>query len=369
MNNLKPYLIFVFLSLFVQSVYAQDQDYIITDSAIIYGVKLMGRTPRFNSQFILLKDKSNAEVRYTPDELKGYGFKDGTKYVTTRITVDGQEKTVFLEHLAEGKINLYRYVDKNHKIFFIRKDSSGLIELKKDKKAFAEVSGDCRYVSDDVKLATYNKRSLKKLTDNYNHCRKTPLPYFKYGVYFGYGQTGINKPSGYFNPAIEDISFSPSNSFVIGLFADIPIAMSSFSFNTGVYFTKNGYTANAKSTQSDVDAVVNLTSVHLPLLFRYTVPTRKVRPFFNLGGRFTFNAQNTSAIYKSSFQENTIFISTPIKEKLVSDFLIGYVAGAGIQFNVNYKKTISAEFRYASSTGGDNTLNMRGFDVIISFSF
>ncbi|HRG07316.1 MAG TPA: hypothetical protein PLJ08_01965, partial [Cyclobacteriaceae bacterium] len=56
---------------------AQRSNYVMTDSSISIGVKILPGLTKENTHFIKVKDK-NSIVVYTPDQIKEYGFSDGT---------------------------------------------------------------------------------------------------------------------------------------------------------------------------------------------------------------------------------------------------------------------------------------------------
>ena len=367
MKKIKNWLTITFLTLFVQFSYSQKSDYIATDSSFTSGIKLLQGTSRENAQFIRLKRK-NREVRYYPDQLSEYGFKNGTKYFSREIIIDGDEKLAFLEVLEQGIVTLYYYEDKKHKTFFIEKDSI-LAELKKDKEAFKALSKDCEFISDGIKLASYSRKSMKKLVSDYNECKRQPFPYSKIGIAAGIKSTTLDA-SDLSNPRIEKINFSPSNSMYLGVYADFPIEMSHLSFNTGLFFTKTGFSENSIDSQSDTDVVINLTSINTPILLRYTIPTTRIRPFFELGGQLIYHFENSSEVYNSTIDDDIIIINTPnLVEPLVADYIIGYMIGGGLQYNIDYRKTLSFELRQSTSYDEDGSSNMKGLDFLIGFTF
>jgi hypothetical protein len=144
--------------------------------------------------------------------------------------------------------------------------------------------------------------------------------------------------------------------------------MSYFSVNAGVNFSKNSFSLNYKSRQSEVDAVINLTSFSLPLLFRYTVPGLKWRPFINAGGIYSCHLRNENKIYRASIDQNIVTINDVITGSLVSEHMPGYLSGIGLQHNLSYRKVVSAELRYNQLLRNNSTLNKSHFDILFCFS-
>lgn len=71
-----------------------------------------------------MKDNTNA-VNYSASEISGYRFIDGKYFVSKNV----DNKTVFLEFLIKGKVNIYYSTDFKVDHYYIEKDSIGLIEM------------------------------------------------------------------------------------------------------------------------------------------------------------------------------------------------------------------------------------------------
>ena len=359
------------LCLHVKYTHAQkQQDYIATDSSLSAGVNLERNTPRFNSQYIILKVKGG-ETKYTPEQIKEFGFRDGTVYESKKIVIDNEERKVFLERLATGNITLYRYVGRNQRAYYIKKDSSDLQELYRDLGAIKTLSQDCEFMTDAIRVAAYTHESLRKLVSHYNTCAKKPFPYTKIGILAGWRNMSLTQSSKSTNSYLEDVSIPSSGSPVIGIFGDLPLSMSEFSLHPEILYTWNNFASNTHTAQSDIDVLINLKTLQMPILFRYTVPTLNWRLFVDAGPSLTYNLENSSDIYYSKTIGNTVSIERPAQEKLLADFTFGYAAGVGLQRQLNYRKTLSAEVRYSSSviTAEDAVLVQKGIDLVIGFTF
>jgi hypothetical protein len=365
----KTWVLFLAAALSFTIAYSQKGDYIATDSTLNTGINLFAGAAKDNSQFIRQKIK-NGEKKYTPDQLTEYGFRDGTVFESKIIKLEAGEKRVFLERLATGTITLYRYVDSLHTIYYITKDSSELLEVLSDMESLKNQSQDCESMADAIKLAPFTKLGLRKLADRYNKCEQTPFPYIKYGIFAGYRQMKLVQPSSFGYTIIQDLSIPSSGSPLIGIFADFPIQLTEFSVHPELSFSSNNFSANSHTAQSDVDLLVSLHTLQLPLLARYTFPTPTWRLFVNAGPYFSYNIENSSQLYQSNISDNTITIFKATHDKLVADFLIGYSAGIGIQRNLGLRKTMFAEMRYTRAGSTDNTsLIQSAVDLIVGFTF
>ncbi|MGL1888199.1 MAG: PorT family protein [Reichenbachiella sp.] len=371
MNKIKCWSISAVLILLMQTAYSQKNAYIATDSTLSSGIKLIQGTHRDNAQIIRLKRK-NEEIGYSAEELTEYGFKNGTIYESKSISVSGQTKQVFLERLEHGKISLFFYTEKGIKTFFLERDSTVFIEINKGdnyRKIISEYTNDFAWKANQVLLVKYNRKSLSKLISLYNNDRNKPLPFPRLGIITGFKSTSLSVPSSISVEQLEGISFNPSPSLSFGVFGDLPIEMSDFSLNVGVNFSKSGFSVSSISSRSDVDVVINISSIDTPVLLRYTIPTLVWRPFIIAGGIYSYHLKNESEIYESSIDQNVITIHEVIQESLISEGMLGYSFGIGLQRNLNYKKIASVEFRFNQLYGNKNTLNKNQFEMMTSFSF
>jgi hypothetical protein len=368
-NRVKYWSIVVVLILIMQNAYGQKSDYIATDSSLTSGIKLIKGTPIENAQFIQLK-KKNETIQYYPDQLSEYGFKNGTVYESKTISMAGQTKTVFLERLESGKINLYFYSAKGVNTYFIERDTTVLVEINKDddfRKTISEHTSDFSWIVEQVQLVNYKPKSLSKLISLYNNGHYKHLPFPRFGITTGYSRTSL--PSTRFQNQLNDISFTPSSVLAFGFFVDLPIEMSNISFNVGLNFSKSGFSASSSSVQAGIDAVVNITSANIPFLLRYTLPTLVWRPFVNAGGIYSYHLRNYNRVYESIINQSTITINEMSREPIISEGMLGYSFGLGLQRNLNYKKIISVELRLNQLYGNKKALNKSMLEAFISFSF
>jgi len=93
------------------------------------------------STLCYFRKAEDAEIQtYTPIELVGYRFSDGRYFVSKTITLSDSNyidsdklKTVFLEFMVQGKVNLYHYKNINDDYYVAEKDAK-IFELRNTKK-------------------------------------------------------------------------------------------------------------------------------------------------------------------------------------------------------------------------------------------
>lgn len=367
------YIIFLISLLPILS-YGQSE-YFSTDSTSTYGIELVDGGDMINSQLCQVK-KGDKILQYTPYEVKEFGFKDGRVYVSKEIQIDDSSKRVFLERLNKGNTTLYYYRGKGLKTFFIQKDSTLFVEMPKQgteedySTQLFNLTKDCSNVSDACKLVSYNKKSLSKLISRYNQCELKPFPHFKYGFLIGYEFLRLI-PSSEQDDNLKYFDYKYDGGFTIGVFLDNPILVSDFSLQIELLLSKHGYSYNKLVDNKDLDFVANLTSLNVPLLFKYAYPSNKIRPFINAGINGTYFIENETHLYETTINETTIEINYTEIKSMISDFKLGFVIGGGLEYKLNYKKSLFFELRYCNQYNQGDTEFLGGsvFSVLSSINF
>ena len=345
--------------------------YVELDSLSRFGIKIIDNGDIVNSRLCQIKNYKTIE-EYTPYEVKEYGLKDGRVYLSKEIQLSGSLKKVFLERLQNGKTNLFYYREKGIKTFYLERDSSLFLELPKHnknehyKELLLRFTKDFTNIACEIQHVKYNKRSLSKLINRYNNCVSKPFPHFRYGVNVGYKLTllGISKDNSYED--LKSFDFNYEGSSTIGLFFDSPILISDFSIHGELNYSKLGYSYNTKLDDRDLDFVANLSSLNVPFLLRYSLPTNKIRPFVNLGGIVTFNVRNESLLNHISISGNIIEINKATDNSLIDDVQIGYSVGGGLEYIINSKRSLFFELRYNKQQGINDLTSIYTSDFGVS---
>lgn len=274
-------------------------------------------------------------------------------------------KKVFLERLVKGKASLYYYKGKNTKTFFLEKDSTIFIELPENdsigyKDILKEFTNDCQNVLNATKLVRYNKKSLSILTNRYNGCVSGPFPFFKFGITVGLDVNKYIPSSNYFLPKYKyliDIEFKYKVGFMFGVFIDNPIAASNFSFHTELNYLHSNFSCKDPEYSNDIS--ISTSTLNIPVLFRYTYPSVKYRPFINIGGNYNLNFSNDDSEDEVS------------AESLISNNQIGFSIGVGVQHKHDYRKSTFVEIRYNKIYGifAEETFNNIRLQLLTGINF
>ena len=353
----------------VQHAFSQDKfDYVRTDTSILIGVKLKGGTPKDNTYYIKAKSKDSI-INYTPDDIIEYGFKDGRVYVSRKIPLPEVSESVFVERLVKGKISLYSFKASGLNSFFIESDSGHLVRLTKELEAFKEMSVDCEYIEDAIKLSSFNKQSLSALVKYYNNCEGKAYPYTKIGTVLGAGAANLIFPSNFGNALVSNTPFKLDTYSFAGINADLPLYLGGFSLNVGINYVKNGFSGNESTRLTDTDILIDLTAIEAPILIRYSHSSTNWRPFANIGVNYNYLLTNTSSIYRSSVEPNNITINEVIVDPFLPKNMLGFSMGLGLQKHIDFRRTVIAELRYNQLFGLENPLGKQNLNFSLGFTY
>ena len=239
-----------------------------------------------------------------------------------------------------------------------------------------DITSDCNSLSDAALVITYHKQILTRFIERYNSCNRKVFPFIKYGAYTGTGFSRLvqdkNGKSYFDNPGFET-EFSLGQSLLIGLFIDQPIQVSDFSFHPEIYFTGYSYSCNSVYENTEIDLLVNTSAVNLPVMFRYTLPTVKARPYINLGGIYTYQWKIEHKGFTTSLIDSVYQIDILDKPSPVSQNLAGFSAGAGLEADLTYRLRLYFDIRFSQLYGpgkqNSNYFNQREFLVNAGVSF
>lgn len=341
------------LIFFIPLLSCGQNNYFISDRTTSIGIELVDNGDLINSRQCVVK-MGDKIIKYSPDEVDEYGFKNGRVYISKEIEVGDSSKRVFLHRLKSGKATLYFYREKGVETYFIQKDGTLFIEIPKKNKAgerftvqLSRLTNDCSNVHDACNFVSYNKRSLAKLISRYNLCELKPFPHLRYGLLTGYELSTLI-PAKVQAFDLENFDYFFDGSFSLGLFIDKPLFVSSVSFHSELIFSRNGFSIDESVENRDLDFVANYSSLKVPILIRYTYPSKKIRPFINIGAVGTYLTRNETFLYQATIVGSTINISIAETPKMLSDKQLGYVIGGGIEYNFNYKSSLFFELRYCN---------------------
>lgn len=354
-----------------------QSNYYSTEDKMFFGASLIKGSEIQNAMFCQVR-KENEILKFFPNDIKEFGFKDGTVYISKEINISNSIKQVFLERLVRGTVNLYYYKDKNVKTYFIEKPDGTTKELPRfsfenDKIKFntilSDLTSDCKNTFEATKLVSYKKKSLSEFIKLYNSCDSKPFPFFKYGFIIGYGLTKYSRTNylpSYLYFSVFDFRYNGSLS--VGLFIDKPIFARNLSLHVETSLTSNVVSDHQTINDTRYDLVLKTSSLSIPFLVRYTYPSLRNRPYINIGPIYTYNFNNSNTLHETKPGK---FTDLSNWYKIVPNNLFGFSIGAGIQKRITYRNNIFFELRFNKLYGPSSFefLNKGEFNLLTGINF
>lgn len=172
-----------------------QQGYIVTNQLDTLWGSIVLKVEKVNAVQCQFKaNQSDSVTTYLPYEIKSYRLlESGNLYVSEQITLKGeQQKSVFLDFLQQGEVELYLYVNAadNKEYFFVRRQGDKLILLEQNITSF-EYSNryDNRYIGqltyllsdapslkNDIDKTKLSSNSLKNLLSKYEMLKSGSSP-------------------------------------------------------------------------------------------------------------------------------------------------------------------------------------------------
>lgn len=351
-----------------------QSDFYSTDSTILSGIQLLDGGEIDNARFCQVKQSENI-LKYSPYEIKEFGFSDGRIYRSFQVENNDTISRYFLERLFEGKVNLYYLKVKRGicKYYVMKGDSSQLFELLSSNDNYSlileSIMADCPQAIRNIQYLKLNKLSLIRLIKDYNVCVKRPFPRLRSGFMLGFNAIQLfaeNKNSMYSVPNYK-IKWSIS----AGVFMDVPIQYSNFSFHPELNFKQNNISLAFENDNTSNDLVINYSSINFPLLLKYTLLRNRLSPFFQVGPVYSKAIKNMSTLYRYQEINNNIFIDI-IDTPVMQDDMGGFLVGGGIISKYGSKYSWFGEINYGGLYNlrpGKKILGLRECSLRIGFIF
>lgn len=369
---MKKFLLLIIQLILVFHVFGQN-GFVVTDTSLFVGENVVDKGAILNSQYCYIQHYDTS-FKYSPEDILAYGIKGGPKYVVKEIKMDGRTQKVFLEVLIEDHISLYLINDKGNKRYFVGQDSLPFFEIYKESNSskldfndsLALLMNHCDQVISYHHLVNFKKASLSRFFKNYHSCSNRPFPRFRFGAYVGFNiYHFIEKQEDEYLKKLEFTSFT---GFSYNVFLDQPITASDFSFRVELSYSKKAYSKTGRLMQAESDFVTNINSINLPVLFRYTFPTVKFRPYINLGGIFNYNFRNEVFASYYNYDGDDVFLTLSDTE-YIPKYQLGYAIGGGLEYTLTPKYSIFCEFRYNELLSLENgSLGLRYISINLGFS-
>lgn len=363
---------------------------------------VMEASDRTNAQICTFKKNASAEVqKLSPAEIKGFGYTQGRKYESYEIQLAENNKIqVFLELLAKGEANLYYFRDttKTEERFFFKNQEIDFLELKNEKitryidgqkytqdsdtykRQLRAVLTKCSKLVHKINRTRFYRPSLTRLINEYNQCANPSLAKdlkteksniaTAMGVLLGYTNSGLSFVGE--DETLESANFPNHGSFTAGAFFRIypKRLFNNLSFQIEVSYHQEEFVSDSaqrpfRSTGEESKRVYTFESeyIRIPISVQYTIPIKKMRPYFRLGVSNAFLINGFQEEVRSNIPLGgtvaRITTSDPIPDRILRNFELGFIGGLGLEVPISSKTFIGLEGRYE----GAYTLYISRFPV------
>lgn len=374
---MKKFLPLVLVIIFPLSLIGQF-NYFIKDTTIYIGKQLQDNGKFINQKNVQIRTKSQS-TEFSPYNIEEYGFKDGRIYYSRLIPIGNTIKRVFLLQLVKGKTNAYIYYEPDRKIFFTEKDDTLLTKIPIDdhhklssfRDYLKNFTADCPEVKEASMLVSPNEKSFSKFINQYNKCEYRYFPHFRYGVLLGIEVTKLVSVDYYSDEFIKLFDFKPDVGYSLGGFIDSPILVSDFSIHIEASFSHHHFLYGTHKNNTDYDFSGDLSTLKIPFMLRYTYPFAKIKPLVNFGIVGSINVQNNYNIFAANIIESVIEIKKINKITQLQNYQLGYSAGVGVEYKLNYHHSLFFELRTIRLMGiaDPNTFNLSNIIITTAINF
>jgi hypothetical protein len=322
--------------------------------------------------------ENQAPITYKPGEIFGYGF-SGDKVMESRtVSIDGVEKTQFLEVVVRGSVTLFKvdehfWVEKQGVGFFplengtIRKESNDRAWVRNTNLHIATLNRmmyDCPKVKHEVETIELTKKALTRLVEKYNKCiggntivYQESKPWsrvvFSLAAGVNFSKLGIHPKTARYEHLRGE---AKETSVIAGPAMDIffPRFSERFAFTTALYYVSAKYEIHNQLIASQVlhhdYYTAQLNQLKIPLGFKYLLGSKSWIPYVGAGLSLTANI-NSDLTWTEVNDEPKTVTTTERTVPTVQLLQKGYWVAAGLITPLSKKLNGVVELRYDHTNG------------------
>lgn len=300
-----------------------------------------------------------------------------------QIERDGQRKivrdTILLELVAQGKLNLYSYIDQNSKRhFFIQKDGGNtqelayvkyitkngrLFEMKSYVGELQSVTNDCAQMPKPP--SSYSQKLLVKYVTSYNECTGTNIadskkkqgsklsPYVGAGIGFGHGTYDGSEIQTFAPSSASNGKYESTVKPLVSAGFDVVSSRLSNRFIPGVQiqFQQTGNTVRHTTGNGKPIYTMNFTMLHFGPSLKYLLTSgNRINPYVRAG------LYGTSLLKYETRRESTLSATRQFSDQRSIGYGYSGAVGASLgqlSLEVAYKKTNLPTTHTARATFSD----------------
>ncbi|HEX8426475.1 MAG TPA: outer membrane beta-barrel protein [Hymenobacter sp.] len=358
-------------------------------------------------------DKQAAAKTLTIKDLKAFGLEDGRRFVKRTITTGRNSQTggidsavVFVQQQIAGTVNFYRYEHSplnnrtqagssaNEPVqYFIDSGSRSLIRLSSRtyQSTFSVLFKDCQTVVEEVARTAFREKSLGDLVLRYNtQCPNSTTVAHDYRVaekpsttHLLFSGRGSVQSGNLWYTSSPDLARKDSR-MPTGAAFGVEVRLANdgpWSLSSGLHYaqlhretnrTRNGFAGTVNANESIVvPASVQVQSVQVPLLVRYTLGHSMLRPYLAAGVLYGQYLNNKTMLpylkitneggTNSSYRTDVVVEHTNKLDN--AHFTIASVVRLGLQIKTSARFSPLLEIQYSAGRDSDLNSGFSGTDL------
>jgi hypothetical protein len=323
--------------------------------------------------------KAEQPAEYTPADIKAYGVIGSDDYqaaTVPAVAAGSPEKAGFVRVLASGKASVFTYPDADDRPhYYYRLGNEPLTELvqtvqtvKVDnlpvqerlypfRKVLSQAFADCPAVQSMLVRAELSESQLRSIFNRYNTCgpgqtaakqsvaRRTTLSVSVLGgvqrATMDFSDDGEVALASRFRPVaglglmLHPASFSPALALRLEVLYQSQLHESE-------PYTRVSFSA-LKTTRNPQ---IKLSTIRVPLLFRYTLPTRTLRPYVQAGVEVAVLLDKHQALVVTNEEQLNHSYKTSTEEIAVRPLGYGPTGALGLLIPTGASGSVQLEARY-----------------------
>ena len=346
--------------------------YITWDNDTVYGLIDFRGEIRNSKLCEFRKNESSETRRLEPSDIQAYRFADDKYYISKEINMKDGNKTVFVEFLINGIVDLYFYRDLNHYMYFIEGEDGRLHELANVPQneestinrnpnrhigVLKAILADCEEIQADIERVDLNHKSLIGITKEYHDImceNESCLIYEKQpekiqiriAPTIGGGLAKLHFDKGFFSHYTFERNSFPLAGILFnisfpGWNRKLSLDLEADFFKTnneGSYISGNGFVTDY------YNASINITSFQPSLALKYTFLNGKIKPTLAAGLYSNFFILKDEKIIKKSVHTDAEYIAE-LDETPLSSGVYGVLLQIGCDYNTKNNHTFFTHLR------------------------
>jgi hypothetical protein len=378
-----------YLCPYIKSQSTFKQGYIITvDYDTINGLIDYRGDIRNSNVCTFKKDTFTDIIEYYPFDIHSYRFINSKYYVSKIVSINGVEKSIFLECLVDGIANLYYYRDINSRSdhYLIEKDDGKLYELTNQKEIkyingkkylqnsnkylglLLAIYGDCEEIRPQLSKASLNHKSLITITQNYHDyvCHdqecivyEKQLPPVQFNI-SPFISGNIIKLSFLNDPTYKLIDFKNDFYPSLGVLLSItsPLLNEKISFDISTEIGKNQFYEYYKISESSVNEInsllLELLLLRNNLSLKYIYPKGKLKPTVFIGGT-NYVVFNKESYYLNEIKNLRTITINETSDVPINRTIFGGFIGTGLIYSPSNSLKLFLNLSYSINSGISQT--------------